>query len=217
MDHSGPPGRRQHPSCWQLQPGSGDWEYVRTVKLISGEEDPSDLGAHDNIFPDEINYCTDNIFILDETIDKTCQVDGNPNISTYDNICLVDGIPDKAEFNVTNICQLDGNVNLDSVSYLSGDQTNSYQSDGGDSFSLESNSSTHTCSSDEEIDSEPVRAVLVPAQPSDLTEPFCLEVGNPDIVQAPSSLPLTMIANFRSAYNKPINIKKILMSSVLTS
>ena len=59
---------------------------------------------------------------------------------------------------------------------------------------------------DDDMDSEPIRAVLVPAQPQ-AGQPFSLEVGN-DRVQAPSSLPLAMIANFRSAYNKAKNIKQ---------
>ena len=79
--------------------------------------------------------------------------------------------------NCENVCQLDGNASISSYA------------------------------SDEEIDSEPVRAVLVPAQPL-VGQPFSLDVANSDGVQAPSSLPLTMVANFRSAYNKKKNIKE---------
>ena len=61
--------------------------------------------------------------------------------------------------------------------------------------------------SDSEIDSRPVRAVLVPAQPQP-GQPFSLEVGCSDAVDAPSSLPLSMVANCRSAYNKAQNLKR---------
>ena len=79
-----------------------------------------------------------------------------------------------------NICQLDGNASVEE------------SLDGYDT--------------DDDINSEPIRAVLVPAQ-SQAGQPFSLEVGS-DRVQAPSSLPLAMIANFRSAYNKAKNIKR---------
>ena len=78
------------------------------------------------------------------------------------------------------ICQLDGNKSVE-------DSQDGYDTD-------------------DEIDCEPIRAVLVPAQPQ-AGQPFSLEVGS-DRVQAPSSLPLAMIANFRSAYNKAKNIKR---------
>ena len=70
---------------------------------------------------------------------------------------------------------------------------------------LDGNASISSYTSEEEIDSEPVRAVLVPAQPVP-GQPFSLDVASSDGVQAPSSLPLTMVANFRSAYNKKGNI-----------
>ena len=72
---------------------------------------------------------------------------------------------------------------------------------------LDGNASISSYASEEEIDSEPVRAVFVPAQPVP-GQPFSLDVASSDGMQAPSSLPLTMVANFRSAYNKKGNIKK---------
>ena len=77
------------------------------------------------------------------------------------------------------ICQLDGNKSVEE------------SLDGYDS--------------DDDVDSEPVRAVLVPAQQQQ--GQFTLDVGS-DSTQAPSNLPLTMVANFRSAYNKAKNIKQ---------
>ena len=74
---------------------------------------------------------------------------------------------------------------------------------------MDGNASISSYESDEEIDSEPVRAVLVPAQPL-AGQPFSLEVASSERVQAPSSLPLTMVANLRSAYNKKKNIKRSL-------
>ena len=77
------------------------------------------------------------------------------------------------------ICQLDGNKSVEE------------SLDGYDS--------------DDDVDSEPVRAVLVSAQQQQ--GQFTLDVGS-DSTQAPSNVPLTMVANFRSAYNKAKNIKQ---------
>ena len=74
---------------------------------------------------------------------------------------------------------------------------------------LDGNDSCNSYESDDEVDSEPVRAVLVPSQSSP-GQPFSLEVASSEVVQAPSSLPLTMVANLRSAYNKKKNIKRSL-------
>ena len=75
------------------------------------------------------------------------------------------------------ICQLDGNESVEE------------SLDGYDS--------------DDDVDSGPVRAVLVPAQQQP-GQQFTLDVGD-DSVQAPSNLPLIMVANFCSAYNKENN------------
>ena len=63
--------------------------------------------------------------------------------------------------------------------------------------------------SDDEVDNEPVRPVLVPARGLDGQTPM-LEVDQTGNVAPPSSVPLTMVANLRSAYNKTKNIKRTL-------
>ena len=100
---------------------------------------------------------------------------------------------------MTNICQMDGNDSAQSGSHMNSSDNNSERAD----------NSTLDYDSDEEVDSEPVRAVLVPGS-SLQGQPPSLEVADSSSVQAPSNLPLTMVANFRSAYNKVDNIKKIL-------
>ena len=84
-----------------------------------------------------------------------------------------------------NMCQLDGNKSVED----------------SDEDSL-SNYST-----DDEVDCEPVQAVLVPAPRMD-GQPFTLTVDQTGKVAAPTSLPLTMVANFRSMYNKVKNVKR---------
>ena len=79
-----------------------------------------------------------------------------------------------------SICQLDGNQTIDSMSNYD---------------------------SDEELEYEPIRAVLVPA-PHLAGQALTLEVESSETIDAPTSLPLTMVANFRSAYNKIKNIKQ---------
>ena len=74
-----------------------------------------------------------------------------------------------------------------------------YQLDGNQSIDSTDNSII-SVDTDNEVDSGPVRVVLVPAQPKP-GQPSTLDVGDSDKVQAPSSLPLTLVANFRSAYN----------------
>lgn len=64
--------------------------------------------------------------------------------------------------------------------------------------------------SDDEVDSEPTRVVLVPVQPTVLGQAPTLEVDTSGEVDTPTSLPLCMCANFRSAYNKIDNLKNIL-------
>ena len=66
-------------------------------------------------------------------------------------------------------------------------------------------------SSEDEVDNEPVRAVLVPAPGTD-GQPPTLTVDETGLVAAPSSLPLTMVANFRSIYNKAKNVKRNLIT-----
>ena len=91
----------------------------------------------------------------------------------------------------TVICQLDGNQTLNSVtSYDRGTNIEEYDSD-------------------EEADNEPIRAVLVPASQS-ADQPFSLTADQSEQVAAPSSLPLTMVVNFRSCYNKVKNVRQSL-------
>ena len=122
-------------------------------------------------------------------MNNICPVDGNtimnnilPVNENVSNTCLEDGFSD--------ICQLDGNVSVES------DSRNS-------SVSLED------YDSEEEANNEPVRAVLVPA-PRLVGQPFTLTVDQSVQVAAPVSLPLTMVANFRSCYNKVKNLKQTL-------
>ena len=89
------------------------------------------------------------------------------------------------------ICQLVGNQTLNSVT------------------SYDSETSIEEYDSEEEADNEPIRAVLVPA--SQLAgQPFSLTVDQSGQVAAPSSLPLTMVVNFRSCYNKVKNVRQSL-------
>ena len=122
-------------------------------------------------------------------INNICQVDGNtimnnicPVNENIDNICLEDGISD--------ICQFDGNASVDS-------------------YSRNNSASLEDYDSEEEADNEPMRAVLVPA-PRLVGQPFTLTVDQSEQVAAPISLPLTMVANFRSCYNKVKNLKQSL-------
>ena len=55
---------------------------------------------------------------------------------------------------------------------------------------------------------------MVPAQRMD-GQPFTLTVDETEQVEAPSSLPLIMVANFRSMYNKVENVKNNLRTIVL--
>ena len=95
-----------------------------------------------------------------------------------------------------------GSVNLESRSYKNGRRTAMCQLDGNQT--IDSVSSYDT---EEELECEPTQATLIPA-PQLPGQPFTLEVDDTEEVAAPSSLPLTMVANFRSAYNKVKNIKQ---------
>ena len=56
---------------------------------------------------------------------------------------------------------------------------------------------------EDEVDSEPTRAVLVPST----DKPGDLEVDTSDTLEAPTSLPLCVSLNARSVYNKETNLK----------
>ena len=109
-----------------------------------------------------------------------------------------------------NTCQVDGNHACDNIPVI-GSSDNIYQLDGNQTCESASVTSYDT---EDEIDSEPVRAVLVPFSPQP-GQPFSLDVASSDNIEAPSSLPLTMIANFCSAYNKKGNIKKTLNTPLI--
>ena len=82
-----------------------------------------------------------------------------------------------------------------------------FQLDGNVSTEESDEDSVSNYSTDEEVDSEPVRAVLIPASRLD-GQSFTLTVDETEQVAAPTSLPLTMVANFRSIYNKAKNVKR---------
>ena len=92
-----------------------------------------------------------------------------------------------------------------------GSMSNMCQLDGNESVEDSDNDSVSNYSTEDEVDNEPVRAVLIPAPGMD-GQPPTLTVDDTGEVAAPSSLPLTMIANFRSMYNKIKNIKRNLIT-----
>ena len=64
---------------------------------------------------------------------------------------------------------------------------------------------------DDEVDSEPVRAVLVPsAQQGGLGSPLRLEVDTTGQARQPSCVPLCVVTNPRSCYNKIDNLRTFL-------
>ena len=124
--------------------------------------------------------------------DQFCQLDGNQSCSSIDNSIAstkTDSEIDSEQDNIPligshdQICQVDGNQSCSSI-----------------------DNSIASIDTDSEIDSEPLRAVLDPAQQQP-GQPFALDVDNSDKLEAPSSLPLTMVANLRSAYNKVNNLR----------
>ena len=88
-----------------------------------------------------------------------------------------------------------------------------FQCDGANSI----NSTTHDhnnstfSDSEDEVDSAPVPVVLVPAavQPGP-GQPLVLEVDTTGNLSLPASIPLCMVTNFRSIYNKVENFKTFL-------
>jgi hypothetical protein len=119
-----------------------------------------------------------------ESMTATCQLDGNESVHRV------------------QTCQHSGSVNFECEECKNGSITAICQLDGNESVH-----SMSGCDSEEELECEPIRAVLVPA-PQLAGQPFTLDVDNSEGIAAPSSLPLTMVANFRSAYNKVKSIKQ---------
>jgi hypothetical protein len=123
--------------------------------------------------------------------DQTCPPAGEP--STDDDSSLSD------------IMQLDG------ADSLSGDSDDDPAPEGGDNDTDNDDDSGSSCSSDDEADSQPVRAVLVPsAEQGPAGAPLQLEVDTTGRARAPSCVPLCVVTNPRSAWNKLNSIRTFL-------
>ena len=141
-------------------------------------------------FPQLVKLEPGGVTPTDSPLSNESTVINNSNSGEYD---ILENEPSSIECDVE--CQDNFNLkagNRQTICQLDGNESVEESIDGYDT--------------DDEIYSEPMRAVLVPAQ-LQAGQPFSLEVGS-DRVQAPSSLPLAMIANLRSAYNKAKNIKR---------
>ena len=147
-------------------------------------------GEHDESIDETSSITSDNSSIggPDDSREDTedclnCDDNFNARAGTGDRPCLRTGCPrSRKNTSIMNMFQLDGNVSTE-------------ESD---------EDSVSNYSTDEEVDSEPVRAVLIPASRLD-GQPFTLTVDETEQVAPPTSLPLTMVANFRSIYNKAKN------------
>ena len=86
------------------------------------------------------------------------------------------------------------------------------QCDGADTVSqCSNNDSMNSYDSEDEADSNPVRAVLVPSQmQGPAGDPLRLEVDLSEQVQLPSCIPLCAVTNPRSGWNKIKNIRTFL-------
>ena len=118
-----------------------------------------------------------------------------------------------------NIVQLDGNT---SISNESRSETNEDEStskdeeiienevtedeDDDDESESEENSEESDYDTEDEVDSEPIRPVLI----ENREVPGQLEVDISGNVEVPTSLPLCLCLNARSVYNKKSNLKNIL-------
>ena len=138
-----------------------------------------------------------------------CQLDGNetfglfdnPTVGEYDTFQVPNVIIDK-NGDIIQTCQHSGSVNFQCENCKNGSKTTMCQLDGNETLD-----SMSSYDSEEELECEPIRAVLVPS-PQLAGQPFTLDVDDSEDIAAPSSLPLTMVANFRSAYNKIKSIKQ---------
>ena len=160
-------------------------EQVQCVKLVGGAEDPSqsDNAPHD--------FCTYKSF------------------DNYSNACNVTSVRTHFEERQHTILINDSsNVGEDpSVNF-----SDKPQYDGADSLSGESiNDSVHSYNSENEVDSHPVRAVLIPSTlQGPAGTPLQLEVDVTDQTRTPSCIPLCAVTNPRSAWNKIHNIHTFL-------
>ena len=139
----------------------------------------------DGEYDDDQSENLDNSSIGEYDKSDSVQCDVLDMVGGRDQSFPLDGYENIEQWNPKNgrpvtLCQLDGNDTIDSISNYD---------------------------SEEELECEPIRAVLVPA-PRVAGQPVSLEVDSSEEIAAPSSLPLTMVANFRSAYNKIKNIKR---------
>ena len=166
----------------------------------------SQVGSSNNI------YQVDGYLNYDVTsYDNICQMDGYVksqmhNVETsYDNIYQGDGCLEIQVTNYNNTCQVDG-VSNEALCQLDGNATINCSSRNS---SVSVVTSLDDYDSEEEAENEPIRAVLVPCNQMD-GDPFSLTVDQSDQVATPASLPLTMVANFRSCYNKVKNVRQSL-------
>ena len=138
--------------------------------------------------------------------DEPIQTEGEPNNTVEDDSAIIqhDGNVTTSSDCYSLYSQHSGSVNFECERLKNGRRAAICQLDGNQTIG-----SVSSYDSEEELECEPIRTVLIPA-PQLAGQPFTLEVGNSEEVEAPSSLPLTMVANLRSAYNKVKNIKQTL-------
>ena len=96
---------------------------------------------------------------------------------------------------------MDGNASLNSECESEDALANEDKEDGQNDTDFET---------DDEVDSEPVRATLVPSIPSHPGVPLQLEVDTTGQAQIPKCIPLCTVTNPRSAWNKVVNIRTFL-------
>ena len=103
---------------------------------------------------------------------------------------------------------MDGNASLSSGSEsATNDETAEDESeDEGECDSEENDSEESDYDTEDEVDSEPIRPVLIQSTEA----PDQLEVDTSEKLCAPTSLPLCLCLNARSVYNKKSNLKNIL-------
>ena len=109
--------------------------------------------------------------------------------------------------NKVDMCQLDGRRRQTFSNLLQLDGAASSSS----SYASDSSPATSEYESDQEVDNTPEPVVLVPAavQPA-AGQPLVLEVDTTGRLHIPSSIPLCMVTNFRSIYNKIDNFRRFL-------
>jgi hypothetical protein len=149
--------------------------------------DNSEDGGYDAAEDEPITVNNENCDILNGRYDDTCRQSGNLKFRKME----------------------EENLNLPQVNFhkRNGKQKDMCQLNGNESIGESDQDSVMNYDSEDEVDSAATQAVLVPA-PRLAGQPFTLIVDDTEEVAAPSSLPLTMVANLRSAYNKVKNMKR---------